>query len=414
MITDKVVRRFTRVRIQLMQHKKFIELGPVMMMGKRTLTTAVRTACTDGRDEWYNPDFVFQWSDKEAGFIIMHENFHKGGRHLDIYQVLHRINPLVTNLACDHWINLRLVDADPNNEIIAMPRDADGKPIGCLNTKYRGWSIKQIFDDLIAKAKESEDEEEGESEGEGKGKGKGNTGAGLDDHDWEGAKGMTEEEKRELKQDIEQALRDGQLAAKRAGVGGGNSPLGIDELLKPQVDWKKELADFVRSTCKKKEESTWRRLSRRYLANGIVMPTLAGKSIKELVVAPDVSGSMFCEKDGSTPFKVCMSEIEGLAKQLQVDKLHLIYWDGWVTRHEEYTATTMGDWRGKTKPSGGGGTDPSCLPVYLKEKGIKPDATIVLTDGEVNRWGTWSCPVLWCICNTNAITAPVGKTIRVD
>jgi hypothetical protein len=109
-----------------------------------------------------------------------------------------------------------------------------------------------------------------------------------------------------------------------------------------------------------------------------------------------------------------MSEVEGLARQLSVDKLHLIYWDGWVARHEEYTATTIGNWKQSTSPSGGGGTDPSCVPAYLKEKGIKPDAVVVLTDGEVLGWGVWSCPVLWCIkSGVKRITAPVGKTIHV-
>jgi len=269
-----------------------------------------------------------------------------------------------------------------------------------------------------------EDKEKGEGEGEGGGEGgsegkdegEGDGDGGMDDHDWDGAKGMSEEDKKELKEDIDRAIREGIMAAKKAGMTGGGNALGLDELIAPQVNWVEQLKDFVRSTCKKKEVSTWRKMSRRYLANSIVMPSLQGNSIKELVVAPDASGSMFWAEDGSTrnAFQVCMSEVEGLARQLSVDKLHLIYWDGWVARHEEYTATTIGNWKQSTRPSGGGGTDPSCVPAYLKEKGIKPDAVVVLTDGEVLGWGVWSCPVLWCIkSGAKRITAPVGKTIHV-
>ena len=421
-IPDKTVRNFTRVRVQLMRSDMFVALAPVMMVGKRELTTTIPTACTNGRDEQYNPDFIFQWSDKEAGFIIMHENMHKAARHLEVYEQLHRLHHRAANMACDYWINQKLLDADPQKRLIAMPLGANGKPIGLIDPKYKGWTVKQIFDDLRQQQREDKEKGEGEGEGggeggsEGKDEGEGDGGGGMDDHDWDGAKGMSEEDKKELKEDIDRAIREGIMAAKKAGMTGGGNALGLDELIAPQVNWVEQLKDFVRSTCKKKEVSTWRKMSRRYLANSIVMPSLQGNSIKELVVAPDASGSMFWAEDGSTrnAFQVCMSEVEGLARQLSVDKLHLIYWDGWVARHEEYTATTIGNWKQSTRPSGGGGTDPSCVPAYLKEKGIKPDAVVVLTDGEVLGWGVWSCPVLWCIkSGAKRITAPVGKTIHV-
>jgi len=139
------------------------------------------------------------------------------------------------------------------------------------------------------------------------------------------------------------------------------------------------------------------------------MPTMIGNSIKELAVCPDVSGSMFFRDR----YQKCMSEIEGIARQLNVDKLHLIYWDGQVERHEVYTQATLTNWRDKTMPQGGGGTDPTCVPAYLKEKGIKPDAVVMLTDGEVHQWGVWEYPVLWAITEQGT-TAPVGKTIYLE
>lgn len=406
-VDDKTVRRFKRVRISLMRHPKFAELGPVMMVGKRELTSIIGTACTNGRDEMYNPEFIFQWSDKEAGFIIIHENMHKAARHMDVYSMLYKINPQIANMACDYWINQNIVAADPHEEIVAMPKEPNGKPIGCLDFKYKGWTVKRIFDDLMANPPDGgEDGEDGEG-GERRG------GGGLDDHDWEGAKEMTADEKEELKQDIERAIREGIAAAKKAGAGRGNSQLGLDDIITPKVSWVEQLRDFIRATCKKKEHSTWRRFNRRHLANGMVLPTMEGNSIRELVAAPDASGSMHFGV-GQTPFQKCMAEIEGLVVQLNIEKLHLIYWDGYVTRHEEYTPATISNWKNISRPCGGGGTDPSCVPAYLKEKGIKPDAVIMLTDGEVPGWGVWSCPVLWGISNTSKITAGVGKTIHID
>ena len=219
-------------------------------------------------------------------------------------------------------------------------------------------------------------------------------------------------DKEVAKAEVGSAIRQGLMAAKKAGKDMGNGALGLGELLAPKVDWVEQMKHFIRSTCTASSKATFRRINRRFfVVTGLVMPTTRGECIKELVVAPDVSGSMFFDNS----FDVCMSEIEGLAKQLEVAKIHLIYWDGHVCAHEEYTSSTFKDWRTLTKPYGGGGTDPTCVANYLREKKIKPDAAVILTDGEVMGWGEWDCPVLWGIHNRyNKITAPVGKTIQLE
>jgi hypothetical protein len=51
---------------------------------------------------------------------------------------------------------------------------------------------------------------------------------------------------------------------------------------------------------------------------------------------------------------------------------------------------------------------------YMNEKNIKPEAIIVLTDGEINSWGSeWNAPILWTIVRNKRVVAPVGKTIHV-
>jgi len=92
----------------------------------------------------------------------------------------------------------------------------------------------------------------------------------------------------------------------------------------------------------------------------------------------------------------------------------VLYWDGVVGAHEEYDAQAFRNFEHETKPIGGGGTDPACVPEYLKEKGIEPEFVLMLTDGEVNNWGVWNVPVLWAIANKDKITAPVGKTINIQ
>ena len=399
-------RQFKKIKIMLMRSDKFVRLSGIMMMGRTTMTTDIPTACTDGRNEMYNPEFIWQFTEKMVGFIIIHENMHKAGRHLTTYKKLVEIyGHRLVNIALDYWNNNRIKKADPNEELVAMPY-LDGKQVGLYDVKYDGWTVLQIIKDLKQEQEDNPDQGEGEGEGEGEG------GGGFDDHDWEGASEMSEEEVKKLESDIKQAIRQGQMAAKKMGVGtgAGSDLLGLNELVASKVNWKQQLQEFASSTCTAKQESSWRRPNRRFLHQGIIMPTLISESITELVFTRDASGSMHF---GDRLTKVT-SEMVAIAKALRIEKIHLIDWDGAVGSHEEFTADTFQYAPSIKQVHGGGGTDPTCVAAYLKEKQIKPDAIIMLTDGEINNWGNWESPILWVIANNTKITAPVGKTINLE
>ncbi len=399
-------RQFKKIKIMLMRSDKFVRLSGIMMMGRTTMTTDIPTACTDGRNEMYNPEFIWQFTEKMVGFIIIHENMHKAGRHLTTYKKLVEIyGHRLVNIALDYWNNNRIKKADPNEELVAMPY-LNGKQVGLYDIKYDGWTVLQIIKDLKQEQEDNPDQGEGEGEGEGEG------GGGFDDHDWEGASEMSEEEVKKLESDIKQAIRQGQMAAKKMGVGtgAGSDLLGLNELVASKVNWKQQLQEFASSTCTAKQESSWRRPNRRFLHQGIIMPTLISESITELVFTRDASGSMHF---GDRLTKVT-SEMVAIAKALRIEKIHLIDWDGAVGSHEEFTADTFQYAPSIKQVHGGGGTDPTCVAAYLKEKQIKPDAIIMLTDGEINNWGNWESPILWVIANNTKITAPVGKTINLE
>lgn len=403
---DKRQREFKSIKIGVMRSEPFGLLRGVMMLGKTTFTDEIPTACTNGRDEKYNLDFWFETvsnTRKGLGFGQVHENFHKVAKHMIVYQTLYKEDPMLANMACDYWINGRIIKADPNGLIVEMPRDKEGKNIGLHDTKYDGWTVKRIFNHL------KQEQEKGGDDGEGEGTG---GGGGFDSHDWEGAEELTKEERKELGDKIDEAVRQGIHVGQKAGGGSLADALGLKDLITPKVDWRIHLRTFMNATCQRKEQSSWRRPNRRFLHQDIIMPTLEGRSIRELLVARDASGSMYWE-DRMT--KVT-SEMLGIAKLLDIEKIHVLDWDGEVAEggHTTYSSRELESAPELKTVHGGGGTNPNCVSRYIDEVQLKPDCIIMLTDGEIANWGSWKHPILWAITNDDTITAPVGKTINID
>jgi len=407
---DKELRKLKKVKIKLMRTPQFVMWQGIMMLGDTSISDAVPTACTDGRNEMYGRAFIKELEEKELGFVILHETLHKAFRHLTVYKRLHEENPQLANMACDYVINLILVDADPHEKHIAMPK-RDGKPMGLLDRKYGGMNSKDVFH-LLKQEQESTAGQPGtQKEGDGNGDGTGD-GEGFDEHDWDAANKLTKVEEKKLVREIDRALRQGQIAAaKLAGEGTGSMDRAVDELLAPYVDWRELLREFVTSICSHKDTSSWRRINRRYLASDIYMPSLVGESLGCIAIGIDTSGSI--SQKEMTRF---LSEVQGIADNVNPEKVHLIYWDAAVKKHEEYSSSDLPNLAMNTKPVGGGGTDPTCMQNYLIEKGIVPECIVMLTDGYVYSWGDkWNAPILWTItAGGKDIEAPCGKTINIQ
>lgn len=394
-------RKVQKAKISLMRNPKFALWSGILMVGKTSVSDDVETACTNGRDETYGRKFVNELHDSELGFVVLHENLHKAFRHLTTWKKLHDEDHRLANAACDYVINLKLKDLDPAEQFIAMPRMKDGKskgmPMGLIDEAYRGMNAKQVFDILKQK------QEEG-----GGGKGGGD---GFDEHDWDSAQELSAEGKRELERDIDQALRQGVMAQQKvAGTGAGDSDRDLMDLLEPKVDWREVLREFVKTTCRSKDASSWRRVNRRFLSTGTYMPSLIGEKVGHLVVGVDTSGSV-----GGKELAEFLSEVKGIAEEVNPDTVDLLYWDSRVAAHETYDGSAVSNIVSSTKPRGGGGTSPSCVSAYLKDKHIEPECVIMLTDGYVgNDWGSdWTAPTLWCIVGGNDDVAPNGKTVHI-
>ena len=393
-------RKLQKAKIALMRSPKFALLSGILMVGKTRVDDNIPTACTNGRDERYGRAFVKELSDKELNFLVAHEGYHKMYRHLTTWRKLHDEDHSLANSACDYVINLQLQDIDPSETLIAMPRYKDGphkgERMGLCDERFRNMNTKQVFDILKQEKKD----------------GGGGGGGGFDEHDWADAKNMSDADKKELLKEIDQAIRQGIMAHQKiAGTGAGGIDRELEGLLEPKVDWREVLREFVKATCNAKDTSSWRRVNRRFLSTGTYMPSMIGEKVGHLVVGVDMSGSIGVQEQAEF-----LSEVKAIAEDVNPEVVDLLYWDCEVARHEVYEGSEVSNIIQSTKPRGGGGTSPSCVSTYLKEKGIKPECIIILTDGYVGGdWGSdWTAEVLWCIVGGSSDIAPNGKTVHVE
>lgn len=415
-------KRLELVHVSLMREKQFAFFAGLFMVGRTTIVESPITAATNGRDAMYGREFVDGLTDKELAFLVLHENMHKCYRHLTTWRNLYEKNRSLANIACDHVINIQLVDMDAGEKFIAMPKYKEGpmlgKNMGCMDVRFRGMDAKQVFD-ILEKEQEQERGRGGDRGGEsGEGTdnesdssdGHGNNQGGLDDHDWQGAQEMSAEDQKKLAQEIEGALRQGGIYA---GKVGGDMLRSVKEMIEPKVDWRDVLRRFIRVSLKDRDQPSWRRAHRNYLWQDVILPSIMGKRMKHLVVMFDTSGSIQGEM-----LSLFMGELNKVISTVCPDRIDVLYWDTEVAGHETYTGNDKRDLVHKTKPRGGGGTDPDCLPPYIAQKALKPDAFIVLTDGYMSsdpaKWAAIDKPVLWCIIGNKQFRVPKGQVVNVN
>ena len=383
--------RVQKSHVALMNDPKYCLYSGIFMLGKTSVEDDLPTACTDGRNTMYGRKFVDKLNEPELKGLILHENLHKAFRHTTVWKHLYKKQPRLANMACDYVINLMIHDSDPNGVTVKLPEG------GLLDEKYRGMDAGTVF-----KLLEEECKKNGKADGGGEDETEG--GQGFDEHDWESGEDMSEEEKQQLAREIDQALRQGALLA---GKLAGNVPREISEAMEAKVNWREVLRDFVSSICADKDNSTWRRPNRRWVDQEVYMPSCIGEAVGRIVVGIDTSGSIGNEEIGQF-----LGELVSICNHVQPEGIDLVYWDTDVAGHEKYDRGDFEAIMSSTKPAGGGGTDPTCVPKYIAKHKLKPECVIMLTDGYVGAWGNWKHPVFWGI-TTKRITADCGTSVYV-
>ncbi len=396
-----VEQRVQKAHVWLMKNPKYCLYSGVFMLGKTVVDDDVPTACTNGRDTMYGRAFMEKLEEKEVRAVILHENMHKAFRHTTMWAHLYKQHPQLANMACDFVINILIHDSDPDHSEVGLPAG------GLLDMKFRGLDSGEVFRRLMKEAQDNNSvhiKTVGNPDGTDVPVDKDGPPM-FDEHDWEGAQGLSKEEKEQLVRDIDQALRQGALLA---GKLSGNVPREIAELTEAKVDWREAMREFVSSLCMDKDISTWQRPARRWISEDVYMPTVYGETVGRILVGIDTSGSIDDRQIGEF-----LSELRAICTHVRPEGIDLLYWDSRVCQHEKYAQDQLENLLSSTKPKGGGGTSPSCVTEYIRAHKLKPECAVMLTDGIVgNDWGgDWPCPTLWGV-TTDAVAA-VGKTMHI-
>jgi predicted metal-dependent peptidase len=386
--------RVQKSHVALMNDPKYCLYSGIFMLGKTEVSDEIPTACTDGKNTYYGRKFVDKLKDSDLKGLILHENLHKAFRHTTVWKHLYKKNPQLANMACDFVINLMIHDSDPLGNSVTLPEG------GCLDEKYRGMDAGEVFRSL----KQEQEQGGGNGKGDGSGDQESQGGQGFDEHDWESADEMSEDEKQTLAREVDQALRQGALLA---GKLSGNVPREISEAMEAKVNWREVLADFVNSICNDKDNSTWRRPNRRWVDQGVYMPSAIGEAVGRIVVAIDMSGSI-----GQAEVGQFLGELLSICNHVQPEGIDLMYWDTEVCAHEKYDRGDYEAILSSTKPTGGGGTSADCIPKYIEAHKLNPECVIVLTDGYISGWGDWKHPVFWGM--TSNQVAPMGVSVKIE
>lgn len=386
--------RVQKSHVALMNNPKYCMYSGIFMLGKTEVREDVPTAATDGRNTYYGRKFVDGLDERELKGLILHENLHKAFRHTTVWKHLYKENGQLANMACDYVINLMIVDSDTDGKEVKLPEG------GCYDKQYRGMDAGEVY----RKLKQKQEQEKKNGKGNGSGTPSEEEPTGFDEHDWDAADEMSEADKQELAREIDQALRQGAILA---GKMKGGMPRELTDAMEAKVNWREVLRDFVNSICADKDNSTWRRPNRRWVDQDIYMPSAVGEAVGSIVVGIDTSGSI-----GQAEIGQFLGELLSICNHVQPESIELVYWDTKVAAHETYNRGDYEALMSSTKPAGGGGTDPRCVPAYITAKKLKPECVIMLTDGYVGSWGEWSHPVFWGI-TTKRITADCGVSVYV-
>ena len=392
---DAIIEKLTTARVGLLLKAPFFG----NMATRMKLIEADEwcpTAATNGRNFYYNTEFVKKLSVKKLEFLFGHEILHCVFDHFGRVGSRDR---MLSNIAQDYAVNQILVDERIGEKITEVQI--------CYDNKYRGMAWEEIYDELYAKAEKipMEDllkqlgdllDEHINEDGNAPGK--------EGDKDSKGKPGMTKEEAQAIKDEIKEAMIQAASAA-----GAGKTPAGIQRMIKdmtePKISWRELVNQEIQSIIR--NDYSFTRPNRKSMHSGAILPGMKEATTIDIGIGIDMSGSI-----GQEDATVFLSEVKGIVDQYEDFKINLWCFDTEIYNHKEITHDNSHDLM-DYEPQGGGGTDFMANWEFMKENGIEPKKFIMFTDGyPCGDWGDEDyCDTIFVVKGNTQAEAPFGQTV---
>ena len=392
---DAIIEKLTTARVGLLLKAPFFG----NMATRMKLIEADEwcpTAATNGRNFYYNTEFVKKLSVKKLEFLFGHEILHCVFDHFGRVGSRDR---MLSNIAQDFAVNQILVDERIGEKITEVQI--------CYDNKYRGMAWEEIYDELYAKAEKipMEDllkqlgdllDEHINEDGSAPGK--------EGDKDSKGKPGMTKEEAQAIKDEIKEAMIQAASAA-----GAGKTPAGIQRMIKdmtePKISWRELVNQEIQSIIR--NDYSFTRPNRKSMHSGAILPGMKEATTIDIGIGIDMSGSI-----GQEDATVFLSEVKGIVDQYEDFKINLWCFDTEIYNHKEITHDNSHDLM-DYEPQGGGGTDFMANWEFMKENGIEPKKFIMFTDGyPCGDWGDEDyCDTIFVVKGNTQAEAPFGQTV---
>jgi predicted metal-dependent peptidase len=355
-----------------------------------------QTLATDGRNFYFNLEFVDKMNPKECEFGFAHEVLHNVFDHLGRRDGR---DPILSNIAADYAVNQILKDERIGVSPSWMKIYQDNK--------YRGMSYEEIYQHLYDNAEKIDLTKLGELldehlDGEGDGDNEGDGENGDKEGKGKGRPKLTAEEKKAIKDEIKEAMVSAAQAA-----GAGRVPAGVQRLItdftEPKMDWRELLRMNIQSILK--SNFTFQRPNRKSQHSGAVLPGMSNDETVDVSVCIDMSGSI-----SDAMAKDFLSEVKGIMDEYVDFKLDLWTFDTEVYGYKQFTGDTADEIM-EYECKGGGGTDFMANWEFMKEQGIEPKKFVMFTDGyPCGSWGDEDyCDTLFIIHGDDSIKSPFGQ-----
>ncbi len=386
---EKLKKRVTRARAELLLKQPFF--AAIALRMKVKIGSEVPTMGTDGRTLFINPEWTGKLNDSEIAGVMAHECMHVVFQHCTRRGDR---DPERWNLAGDYCIDPVIKQSG-----MQLPKpDHDDR-------RYHDKTADQVYN-LLPKGKAKAKQGQGkQGQGDDHDHGGSSCGGLLDMKNDDGSS-MSEAERARAESDLKIAVQQAAQTAKMQGKLPANLQSLIDEITKPSIDWKSKLRDMVQRI--KRDDYSFFPPNRRFIHQGIYLPSLRSESVGDIVIAFDTSGSVSDQE-----LSQYAGELSAILEEVKPERIILIQCDSHINSVKEYTTDDLP--LNNIKIGGRGGTSFDPVFQYVKDQNIDPEVLIYFTDLECNFPEAPPYRTIWACWNQRRdLSVPFGEYLPIE